>query len=84
MIWAIYVVIQDTGKNPEGLHVWQVLRKWYGPDRFPMGGGIANKQVYEIARNVEVTHLIQEAATLNQKLAENAKRTQSLLECNIY
>lgn len=85
MIWALYTNVQESGNNPENLHIWQVMRKWYGTERFPLGGGIKNTQmVYEIARNVELTHLLKEASELNAKSAENAKKTQQLLECTIY
>lgn len=74
---------QLVALGPERL-LWNVLDHLYGPKRFPLGGALYNsKAIYEIARNVQLEALMQEAAALTAQLQRLVTEHRLVTEAEI-
>jgi hypothetical protein len=86
-IWAVYQAF--VGRHVGELDqldnlTWRVIQHLYGAQRYPGGGGLQNeKQIYELAREVQMTKLAEEAARLSAQMVDNAKTLRKLMESRI-
>lgn len=64
--------------------LWNVLEHLYGKKRFPLGGSLVNtKPIYEIARNVQLELLMQDAAGLTAQLQTLVTEQRLVTEAQI-
>lgn len=74
---------QLVALGPERM-LWNILDHLYGTKRFPLGGALCNsKPVYEIARNVQLEMLMQDAALITAQLQKIVAEHQLVTEAEI-
>jgi hypothetical protein len=87
LIWNVFTAFttqhEDELAYHEGL-CWRVIQHLYGRVKFPAGGGIVNeKQIYEIARTEQYSHLLKELQGVNARLQELAKQMNAVISSDI-
>lgn len=81
MIWSIFSQYQREHPEEPDNKAWKLMRYLYGPKRFPAGGGIVNeRQIYDIAKNVQAQMLTEETAKLLKQVEENTVIIRALYE----
>lgn len=80
-IHSYFVAMNGNSLAEQEHRMWRVMRRLYGPERFPLGGSIVNeKQIYELARSTELTLLTEEAQQLAHKLKHKSNQIEHLME----
>lgn len=81
MIWSIFSQYQREHPEEPDNKAWKLMRFLYGPKRFPVNGGIVNeRQIYDIAKNVQAQMLTEETAKLLKQVEENTAIIRALYE----
>lgn len=81
MIWSIFVQYQRERPDEPANKAWKLMRYLYGPKKFPAGGGIVNeRQIYDIAKQVQADHLVEDNVKLMRELQQNNAILQALYE----
>jgi hypothetical protein len=83
-IYKRYLVEHTHELRREDRMAPTILNHLYGPERFPAGGGIQNRQsIYEIARTEQYQYLIEQSAEVEKKACDIQGDRRFLMEMEI-
>lgn len=84
IIYDTFVMLHGDELNQHDNMAWKVLDYLYGPKRYPIGGGIQNRQqIYEMIRLEQYKRLVKRASELALEMEINSKRMEDLMNSDI-